>query len=63
MKLDISKLKSYRVNLWVVAAILVLAAVLGALNNFRVYEEQRVPWPWEAGEAADGDASGDSEGL
>jgi len=31
-----------RYNLWVIGAIFVLAAVLGVLNNLRVYEEQRV---------------------
>ncbi len=30
-------------NLLVLAAIAVLAVVLGILNNSRVYEEQRVP--------------------
>ncbi len=31
-------------NWWVLAAIVLGAIVLGALNNLRVYEEQRVPW-------------------
>lgn len=29
-------------NFWVVAGIVLLGAVLGVLNNLRVYEEQRV---------------------
>ena len=31
-------------NWWVVAGIVVLAILLGILNNLRVYEEQRVNW-------------------
>ena len=31
-------------NWWVVAGIVVLAILLGILNNLRVYEEQRVTW-------------------
>lgn len=36
-----------RFNIWVFCAIPVVAAVLGVLNNLRVYEERRVAWPWE----------------
>ena len=31
-------------NWWVVAGIVVLAILLGVVNNLRVYEEQRVNW-------------------
>lgn len=31
-------------NLWVLIGLVLGAVVLGVLNNFRVYEEQRVPW-------------------
>ena len=31
-------------NWWIVAGIVVLAILLGVLNNLRVYEEQRVNW-------------------
>ena len=36
-----------RFSIWVFCAIPVVAAVLGVLNNLRVYEERRVAWPWE----------------
>ena len=42
-----SVLRRMPFNLWVVAAILLLAVILGVLNNLRVYEDQRAPWPWE----------------
>lgn len=35
-------MKIFGYNLWVVAGIVILALILGILNNFRVYEEQRV---------------------
>lgn len=31
-------------NIWVLIGLVLAAIVLGMLNNFRVYEEQRVPW-------------------
>lgn len=31
-------------NLWVLLAMLAIAAVIGVVNNLRVYEEQRVSW-------------------
>lgn len=31
-----------RLNLWVILGIMVLAVVLGILNNLRVYEEQQI---------------------
>ena len=33
-----------RFNFAVLAALVALALALGIANNFRVYEEQRVPW-------------------
>jgi len=37
-------MKGSRFNIVVLAALVVLAVVLGIVNNLRVYEEQRVPW-------------------
>lgn len=37
-------MNSRHFNWWVVAGVVVLAVVLGILNNLRVYEEQRVDW-------------------
>ena len=31
-------------NLWILIGLVLGAIILGVLNNFRVYEEQRVPW-------------------
>lgn len=42
-----SWLRKLDCNVWVILALLLLSVVLGVLNNFRVYEEQRVPWPGE----------------
>lgn len=47
MRWIFSWLRRCDVNVWVVLAILLLSAVLGVLNNLRVFEEQRVPWPGE----------------
>lgn len=47
-------------NPWVVAAILLLSVVLGVLNNLRVHEDQRAPWPDE--DFAD-DAPGEDDDL
>ena len=34
----------FRFNLAVLSGIVLLAVILGVVNNLRVYEEQRVPW-------------------
>ncbi len=34
----------FGINPWVLAGIVALAVLLGALNTLRVFEEQRVPW-------------------
>ena len=47
MKRIFSGLRRMDCNIWVILAIVLLAVVLGVLNNLRVYEEQRVPWPGE----------------
>ena len=31
-------------NIWILIGLVLGAVVLGIVNNFRVYEEQRVPW-------------------
>lgn len=45
-------------NLWVLAGLILLSVVLGILNNFRVYEEQRVPW---FGPAAEEETEADAD--
>lgn len=45
-------------NLWVLLGMLLLAAVLGVLNNLRVFEEQRVPW---FGDVEEDPAEGNAE--
>ena len=44
-----------RFNLLVLVAIVACAAILGVLNNFRVYEEQRVPFWGPLYQDEDGD--------
>lgn len=38
------KVGSFEVNPWVILALLLAAVAVGAVNNCRVYEEQRVSW-------------------
>ena len=38
------KIKGYSFNLAVILAMIIGAIIVGALNNIRVYEEQRVSW-------------------
>lgn len=40
--MPIPRLTLFGYDLWVILGIFLLAVVLGVLNNFRVYEEQRV---------------------
>ena len=54
-RLSLGKLE---LNIWVIAGMLLLAVVLGVLNNFRVFEEQRVPW---LGNVAEEESIGDTE--
>ena len=50
-------------NVWVVVGMLVVSLILGIANNFRVYDERRVPfWGWIlAGEDMEGDDAADLE--
>ena len=54
-RLSLGKLE---LNIWVIAGMLLLAVVLGVLSNFRVVEEQRVPWLCNVAEE---ESSGDTE--
>lgn len=39
-----------KINWVVVAGLIAVSILLGVLNNFRVYEEQRIPWSGYAGD-------------